>query len=152
MILPEIAAEYGRSVRTIRSAWVTDPAWPEPAGKRGRWLEYDPDEVASAIRQIAGRPPLPEGPDDLMTVAQAAAYTGLKEATIRADLSKGRWPPPDDNAHGVNRWKRSTIADVIANRRAYRRGKAGSPEVKPPLPLQPPDDQGSGNSDRDEDS
>lgn len=121
LILPEIARRYERPLSTIRTAWVTDPAWPQPCGKRGRYNEYDAAEVGAAVAAITGRPQLDGDPDELLTIAQAAEATGLAEATIRADLSRGRWPNPDDDEHGVKRWKRSTVASVRLGRRKYKR-------------------------------
>lgn len=122
LILPEVAARYGRPLSSVRTEWVPDPAWPAPAGKRGRWKEYDAAAVAAAVDAITARPQLAAGdPDEMLTVAQAADYSGLAASTIRSDLSRGRWPRPDDEAHGVRRWKRSTVAAAVDGRRNYRR-------------------------------
>jgi hypothetical protein len=128
LILPEIAARYDRKPNTIRTRWMRDPAWPEPAGRRGRWNEYDAAAVARAVELIAGRRRLAGGgPDELLDVPAAARYTGLAAATIRSDIRLGRWPAPDDDASGVRRWKRSTVAAAVAGRRNYRRRPARLP-------------------------
>jgi hypothetical protein len=125
LIAPEIAARYGRPLTTVQTEWMPDPAWPARAGKRGRWNEYDAAEVAAAVKAITARPPLPGGdPGDLLTIAQAAAYARISPRTIRSDLSRGRWPVPDDDEHGVKRWKRSTVDRVMSGRRQYRRSAA----------------------------
>lgn len=125
LIAPEIAARYSRPLSTVQTAWMPDPAWPAPAGKRGRWNEYDAAEVAAAVQAITTRPPLPDdGPGELLTIVQAAEYARLAESTIRSDISRGRWPGPDGEAHGVKRWKRSTVAAAVARRRNYRRRDA----------------------------
>jgi len=121
LIIPEIAQKYDRTPGTIRTQWVPHPAWPAAAGKRGRYKEYDAAEVAAAVATIAGRTPLPDGdPDELLDVARIAAETGLSGSTIRSDISRGRWPAPDDTEHGVHRWKRSTVASTMKGRRRYR--------------------------------
>lgn len=120
LIAAEIAARYSRPLTTVQSAWMTDPAWPAPAGKRGRWNEYDAAAVDTAVRAITSRPQLEGDPADLLTVAQIATATGLAEATIRSDISRGRWPDPDEDEHGVKRWKRSSVASVLSGRRQYR--------------------------------
>src|ERR1039457_2065952 len=125
LIAPEVAARYGRPLTTIQTEWMPDPAWPAAIGKRGRWNEYDAAEVAAAVQAITGRPQLPEGdPDELLDIGQAAAHAGISPSTIRADLSRGRWPAPDDGKHGVKRWKRSTVTTVMEGRRQYRRRSA----------------------------
>ena len=125
LIAPEIAARYKRPLTTVQTEWMPDPAWPAAAGKRGRWKEYDAAEVAAAVQAITERPQLAGGdPGDLLTIAQAAAHAGISPSTIRADLSRGRWPAPDDKEHGVKRWKRSTVNRVMEGRRQYRRRSA----------------------------
>jgi hypothetical protein len=126
LILPEVAARYDRPLRTVRTEWVPDPAWPPAAGKRGRWNEYDAAQVDAAVEAITTRAPLPDGdPGELLTIAQAAEYAGLAESTIRSDISRGRWPAPDDDEHGVRRWKRPTVAAAMAGRRQYRHRAPG---------------------------
>lgn len=117
LIAPEIAARYGRALTTVTTKWLQHPAWPEPAGKRGRYKEYDAAEVATAVQVITGQPRVPAGdPDELLDVAAAADELGIGASTIRAYISRGQWPAPDDETYG-KRWKRSTIA---SKRRAYR--------------------------------
>ena len=52
----------------------------------------------------------------------AAAEAGISYGTLRGYLSRGDWPGPDDQQHGVKRWKRSTVQAQVASRRPYRRG------------------------------
>lgn len=122
LILPEIARRYGRPLATVRTAWAADPAWPAPCGKRGRYNEYDAAAVDAAVQSITGRPQLDGDGAELLTFDQIAEATGLAAATIRSDLSRGRWPAPDDTGDGVKRWRRSTVRSVMETRRAYRRG------------------------------
>ncbi|MFH9677317.1 hypothetical protein ACH4L5_34290 [Streptomyces sp. NPDC017405] len=48
------------------------------------------------------------------------AGIGIKAGTIRADLTPGRWPEPDDTEHGVNRWYGQTVMTAMTARRGYR--------------------------------
>jgi len=122
VIIPEIAERYGRSPATIQKHWTRHPEWPEPIGRRGRWLEYDADAVDKVVHRLFIRTTGTDGsPDDLLTVAEIAEYTGLKPTTIRSDISRGRWPEPDEVAHGVKLWRRATVDAVMAHRRIYPR-------------------------------
>lgn len=40
----------------------------------------------------------------------------------RGDVSRGQRPGPDDEAHKVKRWKRSTVRAHMASRRAHGAG------------------------------
>ncbi|WP_280246720.1 hypothetical protein [Nocardia abscessus] len=125
IIAPEIAARYGRELSTIQRQWMVRPEWPASIGKRGRWNEYDAAEVEQVVRAHfvrAATPASEGGPDDLLTVAQIAEYTGLAEATVRADISRGRINrQADDDSEGVKRWRRSTIDAAMRGRRRYAR-------------------------------
>ncbi|PZG47463.1 hypothetical protein C1I98_13410 [Spongiactinospora gelatinilytica] len=123
IIAPEIAEKYGRALATVQKTWTRHPDWPKPRGRRGRWAEYDADAVDALVNRLFLRPaPAAEGsPDDLLTIAQIAVHTGLARGTIDADISRGRWPAPDEIEHGVKRWRRSTVDAVLSKRRGYRR-------------------------------
>lgn len=124
VIAPEIADRYGRALATVTQTWRKHPDWPEPVGKRGRWAEYDADEVDQVVRRLFVRElPHNGGPDDLLTIAQIADYTGLARGTIDADISRGRWRDPDNVEHGVKRWKRSTVDEIMRGRRRYARAQ-----------------------------
>lgn len=124
-ILPEIAERYGRPPKTV-SWWRWRYDWPEPTGKRGRWDEYDPDEVDRAISVILSEPAEAADPDELLDAKAAAAEAGIAYGTVRADISRGdRWPAPDDYRFGVKRWKRSTVREHMASRRPNRRRRPG---------------------------
>jgi hypothetical protein len=122
-IAPEIAERYGRAVATVTGTWRKHPDWPAPIGKRGRWAEYDAEAVDQVVRRLFVRaaPPAEGDPDDLLTIADIVTYTGLKRGTIDADISRDRWAPPDSEEHGVRRWKRATVNQLLAGRRGYRR-------------------------------
>lgn len=124
LIAPEIAARYGRELSTVQRQWMVRPDWPTPIGKRGRWNLYDAAAVDAVVRANFVRTVERRGdPDDLLTVAEIAEYTGLSPATIRADISRGRIKrEPDDNEHGVKRWRRATVDAAMAGRRRYSRG------------------------------
>jgi hypothetical protein len=82
MILPEIAAAYGRSEDTIAFWRVTRP-WPEPTGKRGRWDEYDAGQVDAAVRAILAVPGGDDGdPDELLDMQAIAAFAGLRDTAV----------------------------------------------------------------------
>ncbi|RLU81104.1 hypothetical protein CTZ27_33220 [Streptomyces griseocarneus] len=120
-IVTEIAQRYGRSRPTIKR-WTTEPGWPGPIGKRGRWLEYDPTAVDEWVRNNIARPTVELEPGRLYTGQQIeAAGAGITAETIRADLSRDRWPKPDSTGDGVNRWLGSTVMSALAQRRGYRK-------------------------------
>ncbi|GAA3251546.1 helix-turn-helix transcriptional regulator [Nonomuraea helvata] len=132
VIAPEIAERYGRALTTVTDVWRKHPDWPAATGRRGRWNEYDAQAVDELIRRAFLRPPAPEegSSDDLLTIADIAAYTGLARGTIDADISRGRIPPPDNTEDG-KRWRRSIIDGVMSRRHGYRRAGTGkeAPEV-----------------------
>ncbi|MEU0871637.1 helix-turn-helix transcriptional regulator [Nocardia brasiliensis] len=121
---PEIAAKYGRELSTVQRQWKVADWWPEAIGKRGKWSLYDEAAVDEAIEKQFGRPQSAGGPEDLLTVAEIAAHTGLSPSTIRSDISRGRIPeadPNDADAGGVKRWRRRVVDEAMSGRRAYRR-------------------------------
>ncbi|MFE6225469.1 helix-turn-helix transcriptional regulator [Streptomyces sp. NPDC057854] len=120
----EIAAHYGKSPRYVAEnpRWGRHPDWPAPTGKRGRSLEFAPAAVASFVDEHHTRDTVQLAPDRLYTVAEIAEATGLRPDSIRADISRGRWPAPDTEGEGQpSLWTGSTVAEHLANRRAYRR-------------------------------
>ena len=122
LIAPEIAERYGAALSTVQRQWKVHPEWPPAIGKRGRWSEYDAAAVDATVRRLFARQELTtEGdPEDELTVADIAAYTGLNESTIRSDVSRGRLPQADVERDGVKLWKRQTIDTAMTGRRAYR--------------------------------
>ncbi|MET7679378.1 hypothetical protein [Streptomyces sp. NPDC005423] len=122
MIAPEIAETYGVSIHTVTKSWAQHPAWPAPAGKRGRYKEYEAANVADFIRDHVERQAVTLEPERLYTAQDLeAAGVGVKAGTIRADLARGRWPEPDDTDNGVNRWYGATVTRALDRRRGYRR-------------------------------
>jgi hypothetical protein len=126
VIAPEIAELYGRALDTVKETWRKHPDWPAPVGRRGRWAEYDAAAVDELVRRVFLREPAPPvgDPDDLLTVADIAEYTGLARGTIAADISRARWRDPDEDEHGVKRWRRSTVDEIMRGRRGYHRRTA----------------------------
>jgi hypothetical protein len=124
--LREIAEAEGRPLATV-DKWRRDPSWPEPAGKRGRWLEYDQDAVRKWL--TARRRTADLEPARLYTVNQIAeAVEGLTAGTILSYVARGQWPAPDEDKHGVKRWRGSTVTAHRTARRPYRRRSAARTE------------------------
>ena len=119
--VPEIALRYGRSEKTIEH-WQQNYGWPAPFGKRGRLYVYDPGEVDAAVRAILGLGDTEADPDELLDVKAAAAEAGLAYGTVRAYISQGKWPAPDDEQW--RRWKRSTVRAEMARRKPDSRRRA----------------------------
>jgi hypothetical protein len=119
----EIAARTGRPLSTVKNTWRRHPAWPHPLPeKRGRWVQYDPDEVDAFLRDHIDRQGIELEPRRLYTAPELeAAGIGITAGTIRADLARNRWPEPDATDGGTNRWYGSTAAKALEGRRGYRR-------------------------------
>jgi len=68
------------------------------------------------------------GPDEFMTVAQAAAFAGVSRATVRKWIKAGRLARYGDDR--IVRLKKSDLADLLEHGRrdAPRRGSRKSPE------------------------
>ncbi|MET9099961.1 hypothetical protein [Streptomyces antibioticus] len=119
----EIADRLGRPLTTVSKTWSRHPAWPTPLpDKRGRRVQFDRTAVDQFVHDHIDRPTTDLEPTRLYTAQDLeAAGIGITAATIWADRSRGRWPAPDDTAHGVNRWLGATAAKALAGRRGYRR-------------------------------
>lgn len=119
--LREIASRYGREYETLRRDWSRHPAWPEPigTGPHGAHL-YDPAAVDAVIAKHFAREAVALEPTRLYSLKEIEAVTGIKPATVRADVNKGRWPAPDDTSTRANRWLGATVTEAVAKRRAYR--------------------------------
>lgn len=50
---------------------------------------------------------------------------GVTAGTIRAGLTRSRWPDPDDTTGGANRWTGATATQALVGRRGYRRSAEG---------------------------
>ncbi|MBK3630526.1 hypothetical protein JHN59_38170 [Streptomyces sp. MBT49] len=122
LITPEIADLYDVSPHTVTKSWARHSAWPAPVDKRGRYKEYDAHDVERFVRDHVQRAAVDLEPTRLYTAPELeAAGIGITAGTIRADLTRGRWPAPDRTEHGVNQWLGSTAAQALAGRRGYRR-------------------------------
>ncbi|MFZ3569434.1 helix-turn-helix transcriptional regulator [Streptomyces sp. BH034] len=119
--LAQIADRYGRAYNTIRNKWARHDAWPAPIDKRGRHNVYDPAAVDQAVRKHFIRPAAELQPRRLYTAREIEETTGVTAATIRADVSKGRWPAPDDTSGRAHRWYGQTVMTAVNARRGYRR-------------------------------
>ncbi|MFB6943204.1 hypothetical protein ACFWGL_17080 [Streptomyces sp. NPDC060286] len=123
LITPEIAEQYGVSTHTVTKSWAQRDGWPDPVGKRGRYKEYDAAAVADFVRRHVQRQAVTLEPRRLYTAQQLEdAGVGITAGTIRADLTRGRWPEPDSTADGVNRWLGATATAAMSRRRGYHRG------------------------------
>ncbi|MBL1107999.1 hypothetical protein JK361_25995 [Streptomyces sp. 5-8] len=122
LITPEIAEQYGVSTHTVSKTWAQHPDWPAPVDRRGRYKEYAATDIADFVREHIERQAVTLEPERLYTAQQLEdAGIGIKAGTIRADLTRSRWPEPDDTEHGVNRWKGETVMVAMTGRRGYRR-------------------------------
>jgi hypothetical protein len=121
----DIAARTGRPLSTVKNTWRRHPDWPKPLPeKRGRWVQYDPDAVDQFIRDHIERQAVELEPRRLYTAPELeAAGIGITAGTIRADLTRRRWPEPDDTEGGTNRWYGATVTAALQSRRGYRRAK-----------------------------
>ena len=124
--LREIAVRHGRAYNTLRNQWARHPDWPAPVGKRGQAHAYDPAAVDAVIAKHFARTDAGLEPRRLYTARELeAAGVGVTAGTIRADMTRGRWPAPDDTEGGVNRWYGATATKALKGRRGYRRGEEG---------------------------
>ena len=85
LTIPEIAAKYGVSLRTVRRHWVNAAGFPDPIGTRPRpdgapgtpFQEYDAGQVDAWRRTRKGRAPdpltWPGDPDEKVTIGAFAA-------------------------------------------------------------------------------
>ncbi|MGV4984533.1 helix-turn-helix transcriptional regulator [Streptomyces sp. NRAIS4] len=117
----EIAARHSRAKLTIRNQWARHPDWPEPIGKRGKLLLFDPAAVDQFVTDHIERSPTVLEDRRLYTAREIEQLTGITAATIRADRSKGRWPGPDDTSTRAHRWYGATVTEALAARRGYHR-------------------------------
>ncbi|WHX19813.1 hypothetical protein QFW82_23580 [Streptomyces malaysiensis subsp. malaysiensis] len=120
--LPEIAARHHRAFNTVRNQWSRHPEWPPSIGKSGRRKTYDPSAVDDFVRDHVARETVKLEAARLYTAQQLEeAGIGITAGTIRADLTRHRWPEPDSTEDGVNRWRGSTATAALEKRRGYRR-------------------------------
>ncbi|MEU9245852.1 hypothetical protein [Streptomyces sp. NPDC048385] len=123
----EAAARLGRPLSTVKNTWRRHPAWP-PAlpEKRGRYHLYAPDAIDQFVRDHIDRQAVELEPRRLYTASDLeAAGIGITAGTIRADLTRQRWPEPDDTDGDTNRWFGATAAKALKGRRGYRRSQEG---------------------------
>ncbi|MGW1796895.1 helix-turn-helix transcriptional regulator [Streptomyces sp. NPDC001984] len=121
----EIAARHGRAETTIRNQWARHPAWPGPVGKRGRHLLFDAAAVDRFVADHVDRQAPALEPRRLYTAREIEDLTGITAATIRAERSKGHWPPADDDSSRAHRWYGATVTQALEGRRGYRRRTEG---------------------------
>ncbi|MFF5972232.1 helix-turn-helix transcriptional regulator [Streptomyces sp. NPDC012769] len=119
--LREIAARHDRAETTVANQWARHPEWPTPIGKRGQAHVYDSAAVDRFVAAHLTRPAVELDPQREYTAAEIEAATGISGGTIRAEVSKGRWPAPDGQRGRANVWRGATVLEAVAERRAYRR-------------------------------
>ncbi|MYX14364.1 hypothetical protein GTY67_13255 [Streptomyces sp. SID8374] len=119
----EIAAHYDLAPRYVaeNTRWGRHPGWPAAVAKRGRSAEFDAASVHAFVQQHHTRQAPGLDPARLYTATEIATHTGLSPATIYADISRNRWPAPDQELNGARLWYGSTVTDVLARRRSYGR-------------------------------
>jgi hypothetical protein len=120
LTVPEIARKYGRPEKTVRW-WMFRYEWPAPVRKLGGRDLYDEADVDRAVREILRLGDVDADMGELLDAKGAAAEAGISWGTVRADVSRGRWPEPDDVRDGVKLWKRSTVRAEVASRRPSSR-------------------------------
>ncbi|WP_371793053.1 hypothetical protein OG285_32505 [Streptomyces sp. NBC_01471] len=120
---PEIAAHYGLTARYVaeNARWGRHPEWPARVGKRGKSGEYDPSAVEAFVAAHHTRVLFGIESKRSYTVKEIAAVTGLAADTIYADISRERWPAPDQTTEdGTRLWFGQTISRTMTARRSYR--------------------------------
>jgi hypothetical protein len=122
--LREIAARYSRAEKTIENRWARHPEWPEPIGKRGQAYVYDPAAVDRVVAEHLARPAVDLEPHREYTAAEIEAATGISAGTVRAEVSKGRWPAPDGRRGRANVWLGTTVLGAVEKRQAYRKDRS----------------------------
>ncbi|MFJ5839446.1 hypothetical protein ACIQGO_22220 [Streptomyces shenzhenensis] len=131
LITPEIAKMYGVSLHTVTRRRTQHPEWLDRVDKRGRRKEYDAAAVAAVadfVRRHVERQTVTLEPERLYIAQQLEdTGSGIKAGTIGADLTRGRWPEPDDTDHGVNRRKGKTAMTAMTGRHGYQRRTEGCP-------------------------
>jgi hypothetical protein len=91
-----------------------------------------PGADAAAARVLTERvsiviPTLNAGPTFARTLDGIRAQQGVGDVELLvvdsgcADLTRGRWPEPDNTENGVNRWTGQTVMTAMTGRRGYRR-------------------------------
>ncbi|MFB6512724.1 hypothetical protein ACFCW4_09775 [Streptomyces virginiae] len=118
----EIAEHYGMSARYLSEnpRWGRHPGWPAAIGKRGRTIEFDPEAIARFFGEHHTREATALEPSRRYTVVEIAEASGLQPDSIRSDISRGRWPTPDEMDGDRKLWRGETITTHLAGRRIYR--------------------------------
>ncbi|MFJ3518408.1 MULTISPECIES: hypothetical protein [unclassified Streptomyces] len=118
----EIAEHYGMSARYLSEnpRWGRHPGWPRAIGKRGRTIEFDAEAIARFFGEHHTREATPLDPDRCYTVVEIAEASGLQPDSIRSDISRGRWPAPDEMDGDRKLWRGRTVTAHLAGRRIYR--------------------------------
>ncbi|MGW6984738.1 hypothetical protein ACWGE1_35680 [Streptomyces sp. NPDC054932] len=118
----EIAGHYGMSARYLSEnpRWGRHPDWPAAIGKRGRAIEFDAEAIARFFGEHHTREATPLDPNRRYTVVEIAEASGLQPDSIRSDISRGRWPAPDEMDGDRKLWWGETVTTHLAGRRIYR--------------------------------
>ncbi|MFD0632224.1 hypothetical protein ACFQ9X_12050 [Catenulispora yoronensis] len=132
IIKPEIAELYGVPPGTVND-WVRAADWPEPIGKRGRFVEYDRADVVAAV---VGRR-FHKVPDTVkalgsqpLTQQEIAELFGLDYGTVRVDASRGgsasRWSRTACGCSPPTRSPRSSPSVAPIARHRHRLPSSGA--------------------------
>ncbi|WP_324603921.1 hypothetical protein [Streptomyces sp. NRRL S-241] len=118
----EIAGHYGMSARYLSEnpRWGRHPGWPPAIGRRGRTIEFDAEAVARFFGEHHTREATALDPSRRYTVVEIAEASGLQPDSIRSDISRGRWPAPDETDGDRKLWRGETVTAHLAGRRIYR--------------------------------
>lgn len=124
----EIAERYGRTHATIVKTWRKNPLWPKrPVGKRGKYLEWDPEAIAR-VAEYEMPPKVKPGDDDAYVTDREVCEMfdpPIRPGTLRSYKSRGQWIKPDAEKSaelGADVYRRGDARKAIEQRKRKRAG------------------------------
>lgn len=136
LTVAEFAERVGVSADTVRKTWWAKHREYRPPviGTRGGTNVYSAGGLDRLRRAAQGLPLEPVGaPDDLLTWEQLLTYfseaaergaSGAGREAMEYRLAQGMWPPGEEGADGVPRWRRGE-AEALHAELTARRGQRG---------------------------